>query len=81
MCGDMMGGMQIEQLLSIKYRFIWKKKEYFEKAQHFLKTADFTLTPFHMVGKPQMVITKEGGCSQSAVSKHIHKKVEWEERV
>ena len=28
----------------------------------------------HREGKPQKVIAKEAGCSQSAVSKHIHRK-------
>ena len=42
------------------------------------KTADLTVVQktiihtLHKVGKPQKVIAKEAGCSQSAVSKHIN---------
>ncbi len=32
-------------------------------------------------GKPQTFIAKEAGCSQSAVSKHVNRKVEWKEKV
>ena len=38
----------------------------------FQKTVTDTL---HKQGKPQKVIAKEAGCSHSAVSKHIHKKL------
>ncbi len=33
----------------------------------------------HKEGKSQRVITESGGCSQSAVSKHIQCKVDWKE--
>ena len=45
------------------------------------KTADLTVVQktvidtLHKEGKPQKVIAKEAGCSQSAVSKHIHRKL------
>lgn len=45
------------------------------------KTADLTdvqktvIDTLHKEGKPQKVIAKEAGCSQSAVSKHIHRKL------
>ena len=45
------------------------------------KTADLTVVqktiidPLHKEGKPQKVIAKEVGSSQSAVSKHINKKL------
>ncbi len=31
----------------------------------------------HKEGKSQRVITERGGCSRSAVSKHIKSKVDW----
>ncbi len=37
------------------------------------KTAD--LTVIHKEGKPQTFIAKEVGCSQSAVSKHVNRKL------
>ena len=45
------------------------------------KTADLTVVQktiidtLHKEGKPQKVIAKEVGCSQSAVSKHINRKL------
>ena len=45
------------------------------------KTADLTVVQntlidtLHEEGKPQKVIAKEAGCSQSAVSKHIDGKM------
>ncbi len=33
----------------------------------------------HKEGKSQRVITEKGGCSRSAVSKHIKCKVDWKE--
>ncbi len=50
------------------------------------KTADLTVVQktiidtLHKEGKPQTFITKEAGCSRSAVSKHVNK-VEWKEKV
>ncbi len=44
------------------------------------KTADLTdvqktvIDTLHKEGKPQKVIAKEAGCSQSAVSKYIHRR-------
>ncbi len=35
----------------------------------------------HKKGKSQMVITERGGCSRSAVSKHIKCKVDWKEEI
>ncbi len=35
----------------------------------------------HKEGKSQMVITERGGCSSSAVSKHIKCKVVWREEI
>ncbi len=35
----------------------------------------------HKEGKSQRVITERGGCSQSAVSKHIKCKVDWKEEI
>ncbi len=35
----------------------------------------------HKEGKSQKVITERGGCSQSAVSKHIKCKVDWKEEI
>ncbi len=32
-------------------------------------------------GKSQRVITERGGCSRSAVSKHIKCKVDWKEEI
>ncbi len=32
-------------------------------------------------GKSQKVITERGGCSRSAVSKHIKCKVDWKEEI
>ncbi len=46
------------------------------------KTADLTVVQktiidtLHKEGKPQTLIAKEAGCSQSAVSKHV----EWKEK-
>ncbi len=45
------------------------------------KTADLTVVQktiidtLHKEGKPQTFIAKEAGCSQSAVSKHVHRKL------
>ncbi len=45
------------------------------------KTADLTvvqktiINTLHKEGKPQTFITKEAGCSQSAVSKHVNRKL------
>ncbi len=45
------------------------------------KTADLTVVQktiidtLHKEGKPQTFITKEAGCSQSAVSKHVNRKL------
>ncbi len=45
------------------------------------KTADLTVVQktivdtLHKEGKPQTLITKEAGCSQSAVSKHVKRKL------
>ncbi len=45
------------------------------------KTADLTVVqktiidPLHKEGKPQTLIAKEAGCSQSAVSKHVNRKL------
>ncbi len=36
---------------------------------------------FHKEGKSQRVITERGGCSMSAVSKHIKFKVDWKEEI
>ncbi len=35
----------------------------------------------HKVGKSERVITERGGCSRSAVSKHIKCKVNWKEEI
>ncbi len=35
----------------------------------------------HKDGKSQRVITESGGCSRSAVSKHIKCKVDWKEEI
>ncbi len=46
------------------------------------KTADLTVAQkttidtLHKEGKPQTFIAKEAGCSQSAVSKHVNRKLE-----
>ncbi len=51
------------------------------------KTADLTVVQktiidtLHKEDKPQTFIAKEAGCSQSAVSKHVNRKVEWKEKV
>ncbi len=45
------------------------------------KTADLTVVQktiidtLHMEGKPKTFIAKEAGCSQSAVSKHVNRKL------
>ena len=50
------------------------------------KTADLTvfqktvIDTLHKEGKPQKVIAKEAGCSQSAVSKHIQRKLSGRKR-
>ncbi len=49
-------------------------------------TADLAMVPKtiidtrHKEGKSQRVITERGGCSRSAVSKHINK-VDWKEEI
>ncbi len=35
----------------------------------------------HKEGKSQRVITERGGCSRSAVSKHVRCKVDWKEEI
>ncbi len=50
------------------------------------KTADLTVVQktiidtLHKEGKPQTFITKEAGCSQSAVSKHVNRKLSGRKR-
>ncbi len=50
------------------------------------KTADLTVVQktiidtLHEEGKPQTVIAKEAGCSQSAVSKHVNRKLSGRKR-
>ena len=50
------------------------------------KTADLTVVPktiidtLHKEGKSQKVIAKQVGCSQSAVSKHINRKLSGREK-
>ena len=50
------------------------------------RTADSTvlqkrvIDTLHKEGKPQKIIAKEAGCSQSAVSKHIHRKLSERQR-
>ena len=50
------------------------------------KTADLTVVQktlidtLHEEGKPQKVIAERAGCSQSAVSKHIHGKLTGREK-
>ncbi len=51
------------------------------------KTADLAMVQktiidtLHKEGKSQRVITERGGCSRSAVSKHIKCKVDWKEEI
>ncbi len=51
------------------------------------KTADLTVVnktiiyTIHKEGKPQTCIAKEAGCSQSAVSKHVSRKLSGRKRV
>ncbi len=51
------------------------------------KTADLAMVQktiidtLHKEGKSQKVVTERGGCSQSAVSKHIKCKVDWKEEI
>ncbi len=51
------------------------------------KTADLTVVQktiidtLHKEGKPQIFIAKEAGCSQSAVSKHVNRKLNGKENV
>ncbi len=50
------------------------------------KTADLTvfqktiIDTLHKEGKPQTFIVKEAGCSQSAVSKHVNRKLSGRKR-
>ncbi len=50
------------------------------------KTADLTVVQktiidtLHEEGKPQTSIAKEAGCSQSAVSKHVNRKLSWRKK-
>ncbi len=50
------------------------------------KTADLTVVqktiidPLHKEGKPHTFIAKEAGCSQSAVSKHVNRKLSGRKR-
>ncbi len=39
------------------------------------------LDTLHKEGKSQRVVTERGGCSKSAVSKHIKCKVDWKEEI
>ncbi len=50
------------------------------------KTADLTVVQkiidtLHKEGKPQTLIAKEAGCSQSAVSKHVNRKLSGRKKV
>ncbi len=40
-----------------------------------------TIDTLHKEVKPQRNITERGGCSRSAVSKHIKCKVDWKEEI
>ncbi len=44
-----------------------------------LCSEDVFIDTLHKEGESQKVITERGGCSQSAVSKHIKCKVDWKE--
>ncbi len=35
----------------------------------------------HKEGKSRRIITEKGGCSRSAVSKHIKYKIDWKEEI
>ncbi len=58
----------VSQFGSLGYTIMWK-------------TADLTVVQktiidtLHKEGKPQTLIAKEAGCSQSAVSKHVNRKL------
>ncbi len=58
----------VSQFGSLGYTIMWK-------------TADLTVVQktiidtLHKEGKPQTFIVKEAGCSQSAVSKHVNRKL------
>ncbi len=51
------------------------------------KTADLAMVQktiidtLHRKGRSQKVITERGGCSMSAVSKHIKCKVDWKDEI
>ncbi len=53
-----------------------------EKTADLLKMVQKTIVDtLHKEGKSQRVITERGGCSRSAVSKHIKCKVDWKDEI
>ncbi len=42
---------------------------------------EMIIDTLHKEGKSQRIITERGGCSRSAVSKHIKYKVDWKEEI
>ncbi len=52
-----------------------------EKTSDLAMIQKTNIDTLHKEGKSQRVITERGGCSQSAVSKHIKCKVEGKEEI
>ncbi len=81
--------------MHLKNKYIVKKLPYSINAGYLLffetkimgNTADLAMIQktiigtLHKEGKSQRVITERGGCSRSAVSKHIKCKVDWKEEI
>ncbi len=81
--------------MHLKNKYIVKKLPYSINSGYLLffetkimgNTADLAMIQktiigtLHKEGKSQRVITERGGCSRSAVSKHIKCKVDWKEEI
>ena len=68
------------QLINLNGLSVWvnRLQKYWFRLYHLDILPDVQKTvidTLHKEDKPQNVITKEAGCSQSAVSKHIHRKL------
>ena len=67
--------------LQYKFRFLFFETTIMGKTADLAMVQKTIIDTLHKEGKSQKVITERGGCSQSAVSKHIKCKVDWKEEI
>ncbi len=62
---------------SIQYKFLFFETKIMGNTADLAMVQKTIIGILHKEGKSQRVITERGGCSMSAVSKHIKCKVDW----